>query len=209
MFTFLLIVILLPSLVLRLLNFLLGRPTQFPSDSIGFEAPLTSSAPDPELDSTNDQISCSTPNLKHVVFLSFRGETRLNFTDNLYYALNRKGILTFRDAENLRKGESIRPQLFKAIEESRFAVIVFSKNYANSTWCLDELAHIARCKKMGLKVYPVFHDITKSEVKHQTGNFGKAFAKHEKTLQDMKRVDNWRKALKEIADDSGWDLNNR
>lgn len=135
MFTFLLILILLPSLVLRLLNFLLGRPTQFPSDSIGFEAPLTSSAPDPELeheevpgpDSSNAKIFCSTLNLKYVVFLSFRGETRLNFTDNLYYALNRKGILTFRDAENLTKGESIRPQLFKAIEQSRFAVIVFSK----------------------------------------------------------------------------------
>ena len=75
--------------------------------------------------------SSSTPQWKYEVFLSFRGvDTRRGFTDHLYAALKRKGILTFRDDEELERGKSISLELLKAIEESRFAIIIFSRNYA-------------------------------------------------------------------------------
>ena len=87
--------------------------------------------------------SSSTHMWKYDVFLSFRGEdTRNNFTDHLYAALNQKGICTFRDDEKLERGKLITPVLLKAIEDSLFAIVVLSKNYASSTWCLDELAKI-------------------------------------------------------------------
>ena len=39
---------------------------------------------------------------KYDVFLSFRGvDTRKSFTDHLYAALKQRGIITFRDDENL------------------------------------------------------------------------------------------------------------
>ncbi|KAL4574275.1 hypothetical protein LXL04_021103 [Taraxacum kok-saghyz] len=77
---------------------------------------------------------------KYHVFLSFRGEdTRKTFVDHLYTALVQNGIYTYKDDETLPRGDSIGPSLMNAIEESQIAVIVFSKNYANSTWCLDEL----------------------------------------------------------------------
>ena len=61
--------------------------------------------------------SSSTHQWKYEVFLSFRSEdTRNNFTDHLYDALNRRGIITFRDEEGLKRGKSI-SNLFKAIEE--------------------------------------------------------------------------------------------
>ena len=60
--------------------------------------------------------------MRYHVFLSFRGpDTRKTFTDNLYAALVRKGIVTFRDDENIERGE--------AIEQSRIAIVVLSKNY--------------------------------------------------------------------------------
>ena len=60
------------------------------------------------------------------MFLSFRGEdTRKNFTDHLYSALDRGNINTFRDDEKLPRGEEISPQLLKSIEGSRIAIIVF------------------------------------------------------------------------------------
>ncbi|XVF77798.1 hypothetical protein PTKIN_Ptkin14bG0075300 [Pterospermum kingtungense] len=63
--------------------------------------------------------SSSISQLKYDVFLSFRGEdTRKNFTDHLYDALRRKGIVTFRDDQNLKAGEEIAPELLKAIQES-------------------------------------------------------------------------------------------
>ena len=80
--------------------------------------------------------SSSTPQWKYDVFLSFRGEdTRNSFTDHLYVALRQKGIITFRDEEKLERGKSISPELLKAIEESRFVIVILSKNYATSTWC--------------------------------------------------------------------------
>ena len=85
--------------------------------------------------------SSSAARLKYDVFLSFRGEdTRNSLADLLYDAFNQKGINAFKDDEKLGKGKTISPELSRAIEESRFAVVIFSKNYASSTWCLDELA---------------------------------------------------------------------
>lgn len=83
------------------------------------------------------------------VFISFRGEdTRNNFVDHLYAALQRAGIYTFKDDEKLQRGKSISPELVKAIQESMVAVVVFSNNYANSSWCLEELVKIIECRDL-------------------------------------------------------------
>uniref|UniRef100_A0A7N2MSZ6 ADP-ribosyl cyclase/cyclic ADP-ribose hydrolase n=1 Tax=Quercus lobata TaxID=97700 RepID=A0A7N2MSZ6_QUELO len=82
------------------------------------------------------------------VFISFRGEdTRTRFKDHLYKALKDKSIRVFRDDSDLERGKTIWEELVKVIKTSRIAVIVFSKNYANSRWCLDELVVIMDCKK--------------------------------------------------------------
>ena len=78
--------------------------------------------------------SSSTAQRKYDVFLSFKGEdTRNNFMDHLFNALKGKGIHTFRDGEELKKGKAIGPELLEAIKESKFAVIILSKDYASST----------------------------------------------------------------------------
>ncbi|RVW64063.1 Toll/interleukin-1 receptor-like protein [Vitis vinifera] len=111
------------------------------------------------------------------VFLSFRGEdTRLNFTDHLYSALTSRGIHTFRDDEGLERGGEIQPSLLKAIEESKVSIVVFSKNYAHSQWCLDELDKIM--------------------------DFGEAFARYGKVTEE--RVQRWRAALTQAGGLSGW-----
>ncbi|KAM3215710.1 TMV resistance protein N [Capsicum annuum] len=143
------------------------------------------------------------------VFLSFRGEdVRKTFVDHLYVALQQKGINTFKDDEKLDRGNSISPDLLRAIEESRIALIVFSKNYANSTWCLDELTKIMECnKRKGQIVLPVFYDIDPSTVRKQKHSYGEAFGKHEDRFNDDK-LQKWRAALEEAANLSGWDLPN-
>ncbi|KAL4595227.1 hypothetical protein ACB092_12G076200 [Castanea dentata] len=84
--------------------------------------------------STSSPSSSSTPRWKYKVFLSFRGEDTLRgFSDHLYAAMQQKDILTFRDDEELKRGKSISPELLKAIEESRFAIVIFSRNYASLT----------------------------------------------------------------------------
>ncbi|RDX60607.1 TMV resistance protein N, partial [Mucuna pruriens] len=141
------------------------------------------------------------------VFLSFTGEdTRHTFTGNLYNSLRVKGIHTFIDEEGLRRGEEITPALLKAIQNSRIAIIVFSINYASSTYCLVELVKILECcKEEGQSIYPIFYNVDPSQVKQQTGTYSEAFAKHEERLKDDNdKVKKWRKALYQAANLSGW-----
>ncbi|XP_034674451.1 disease resistance protein RPV1-like [Vitis riparia] len=138
------------------------------------------------------------------VFLSFRGEdTRFNFTDHLYNELMRRGIRAFRDDEGLERGGEIQPSLLKAIEDSMISVVVFSKNYAHSKWCLDELDKIMRSRKEERQmVLPVFYHVEPSDVRKQTGSFGEAFARYGEVTEE--RVLRWRAALTEAGSLAGW-----
>ncbi|XP_019149894.1 PREDICTED: TMV resistance protein N-like [Ipomoea nil] len=150
--------------------------------------------------------SSSTTAWLYDVFLSFRGETRRSFTDHLYENLCQAGINTFRDNEEIRKGENISVELLKAIEGSKISIVVFSKTYAQSRWCLDELVKILDCQKnLQQMVLPIFYNVDPSEVRKQTGEFGKALAQHRQRFDDQ-RVDEWKVALTTIADLSGCDL---
>ncbi|XP_024199752.2 disease resistance protein RPV1 isoform X1 [Rosa chinensis] len=164
------------------------------------EAAASSSSSSPPLSPTDDQ-----NHYRHQVFLSFRGDTRFNFTDHLYNALCDRGIETFRDADKLRRGEEISPALLKAIEESRVSIVVFSQNYASSRWCLDELVKILACRQSkGQEVKPVFYKVDPSDVRHQKGAFGDAFATLGGRYGDS--MDKWKAALKETANLFGWHL---
>ena len=156
--------------------------------------------------------SSSKPQWKYDVFLSFRGEdTRASFTDHLYVALKQRGIVTFRDEENLERGKSISPKLLKAIKESRFAIVILSRNFASSTWCLDELTKIIGCmKEKTTTVLPIFYDVDPSDVRKQTGTFAQAFSKHKESFkEDMEKVQTWRAALEDVANLKGWHLLDR
>ena len=149
---------------------------------------------------------------KYDVFLSFRGEdTRLGFTDHLYEAFIMRGIFIFRDTEKLQRGKHISQELLKAIEESKYAIIVLSTNYASSRWCLIELAKIVKCKKeTEVIVLPVFYHVDPSDVRNQNGILAEAFAKHEKdTRINTEDVQAWKAALKDVGHISGWHVHDR
>ncbi|KAH0716080.1 hypothetical protein KY284_008985 [Solanum tuberosum] len=153
------------------------------------------------------------PRWKYDVFLSFRGEdTRKTFTSHLYEGLKNRGIFTFQDDKRLEQGDSISEELLKAIEESQVALIVFSRNYATSRWCLNELVKVMECKEEenGQTVIPIFYDVDPSHVRYQSESFAEAFAKHESRYKDdvegMQKVQGWRTALTAAANLKGYDI---
>ncbi|CAL9029219.1 unnamed protein product [Prunus brigantina] len=153
--------------------------------------------------------SSSSKHWMYDVFLSFRGEdTRNNFTGHLHMALKEAGINVFIDDDELEKGEDITAELVQAILGSRISVVVFSKRYAASSWCLKELVKIMECKRtLRQMVFPIFYDVDPSDVRKQTGWFGEAFVKHEDHfLLGTDKVQRWRSALSEAATLSVWDL---
>ncbi|PPR84885.1 hypothetical protein GOBAR_AA35831 [Gossypium barbadense] len=143
---------------------------------------------------------------------SSRGEdTRNNFTDHLYDALKRSGIVTFRDDPKLEAGEEIAPELFNAIQQSWCSVIVFSETYAFSGWCLEELSEIIQQKNVnGHKVFPIFYHVDPSDLRKQKEKFEEAFAKHEERYkEDKDKIQKWRNALTQVANIKGWHLHDR
>ncbi|KAL9370055.1 hypothetical protein Peur_041254 [Populus x canadensis] len=144
------------------------------------------------------------------VFLSFRGaDSRKNFTDHLYMALKWAGIRTFRDDDEIKGGEHIGFKITKAIQESKMSLVVFSRDYASSKWCLEELLMIMKCREtIGHIVVPVFYEVDPDDVSMQTGVFAEAFASHEKNM-DNKDMEEWREALRKVADLKGPVLRDR
>lgn len=134
--------------------------------------------------------------------MSFRGEdTSKHFADHLYTALLDTGVRVFRDNEEIERGEDVMTEIEGALRESKIAIILFSKDYASSRWCLDELAIIMKLKRSrGLIVVPVFYGVDPSHVRKQNGSIRDAFGKHEEQYKDdMKRVQGWRRALEEVS----------
>jgi len=153
----------------------------------------------------NDGAMCETKS-RYEVFLSFRGEdTRHTFTCHLYHALCRKGIITFMDDGELKLGDQIGPTLLRAIEESNISIVVLSENYADSSWCLDELVKILECKEAKNQlIWPIFYKVDPSDVRHQNGSYGVAMTKHEKKFgKDSEKVLKWRSTLNAIANMTG------
>ena len=136
--------------------------------------------------STHEASYTSSNPLSYDVFLSFREvDTRKNFTDHLYTTLVTHGNHTFRD-DGLEKGGDIAVDLSRAIEESRIFIVIFSKNYAYSTWCLNDLLKIIESRKESM-VVPIFYHVPPLDVRNQLGCFDDAFTFHEKDADQKKK----------------------
>ncbi|CAJ1956752.1 unnamed protein product [Sphenostylis stenocarpa] len=165
-----------------------------------------------ESSSSSDSGTIHNQKYRYDVFLSFRGpDTRNSFVDHLYSHLSRKGIFVFKDDQKLHKGESISSQLLQAIKDSRVSIIVFSQNYASSTWCLDEMAAVADFQQQSNQtVFPVFYDVDPSDVRYQNGVYENSFVLHtEKFKEDPDKVDRWKRAMNGFANSAGWDVRNK
>ncbi|CAN6812390.1 unnamed protein product, partial [Brassica oleracea] len=147
-------------------------------------------------------------NWTHHVFPSFRGEdVRRDFFSHIQKEFQRKGITPFND-NKIKRGESIGPELIRAIRGSKIAIVLLSRNYASSKWCLDELVEIMKCREeLSQTVMAIFYKVDPSDVKKLTGEFGKVFRKTcaGKTKEDIER---WRQALAKVATVAGYHSSN-
>nr|AXU93611.1 RPP4/RPP5-like protein [Arabidopsis thaliana] len=152
--------------------------------------------------------SSSPSSRRYDVFPSFSGvDVRKTFLSHLIEALDRRSINTFMD-HGIERSCIIADELISAIREARISIVIFSENYASSTWCLNELVEIHKCYEKGDQmVIPVFYGVDPSEVRKQIGKFGDVFKKTcEDKLEDHKQK--WVKALTDISNLAGEDLRN-
>ncbi|XP_030497361.2 disease resistance protein RPV1 isoform X1 [Cannabis sativa] len=150
------------------------------------------------------------------VFLNFRGEdtasnnNHFHFTSHLYTALDQKKIKPSLSIDHQKRFEGIiddvSATVIDAIQNAKVSIIIFSKNYASSSWCLNELVHIMKChKELNQIVLPIFYEVDPSHIRKQGGDFTEAFRKYEQEFNDrLDMVAKWRTALTMAANLSGW-----
>eukprot|EP01018_Ginkgo_biloba_P008335 Gb_08632 [translate_table: standard] len=145
-------------------------------------------------------------NKKYHVFLSFRGpDVRKTLVDHLFESLSTAGVHVFVDNERLEKGKIIGLSLKEAIEDTVIHIPIFSKNYAQSTWCLDEVTQM--CASNGL-VIPLFYDVQPSDVRYpRKGEYAQAFDKHYRERRYTEdTISAWISALHQVSSLSGWTM---
>ncbi|KAL1225326.1 Disease resistance protein RML1B [Cardamine amara subsp. amara] len=147
--------------------------------------------------------SSSTRTSRYRVFASFHGpDVRKTFLSHLRKQFNYNGITMFDD-QGIERSLMIAPVLTRAIRESKISIVLLSKNYASSSWCLDELLDILKCKgDMGQTVMTVFYGVDPSDVRKQTGEFGIAFNETcaGKTEEERRK---WSQALNDVGNIAG------
>ncbi|XP_010445820.1 PREDICTED: protein PHLOEM PROTEIN 2-LIKE A5-like [Camelina sativa] len=141
----------------------------------------------------------------HQVFVNFRGaELRHNFISHLEPALKTVGINVFVD-NNEKRGEDL-TALFRRIEESKIALVVFSRRYMESIWCLNELVKIKeRADEKKLLVIPIFFKVKPTELK---GLLDEACESHG-ILHKAHILNKWKVALECIKSKTGFPLKDK
>nr|AHG28998.1 NBS-LRR protein [Cicer arietinum] len=108
------------------------------------------------------------------------------------------------DDDDLQKGDEITPSLINSIQNSVMAIVVLSKNYASSSFCLQELSHILdSIKGKGRLVLPVFYKVDPSDVRKLKGTYGEAMDTNE-----TKSNHKWKMCLHQVSNLSGFHYKN-
>lgn len=135
------------------------------------------------------------------------------FASHLYRRLLLHGFRVFLDIQEMEEGESLTCQIQGAIRSASVHVAIFSPRYAESKWCLDELIFMLESKA---PIIPVFYGVKPAELRW-TGSRHGVYAEslynlekkktHEDKLRyDSNTIEKWRKALCDVAEISGFDL---
>ncbi|PPD77058.1 hypothetical protein GOBAR_DD26015 [Gossypium barbadense] len=96
------------------------------------------------------------------VFINHRGiDTKRTIAGLLHDHLFRLGLRPFLDSRNMKPGDRLFGKIKPAIGDCKLGVAIFSPNYCESYFCLQELALLMENKK---RVIPIFCDVKPSQL---------------------------------------------
>jgi hypothetical protein len=99
------------------------------------------------------------------VFISHASEDKQEVVRPLAHALREQGLVVWYDEFELKIGDSLRRKIDKGLANSRFGIVVLSKDFIKKGWTNYELDGIITKANTGEQVVlPIWHNITKKEV---------------------------------------------
>ncbi|CAN1802656.1 Disease resistance-like protein DSC1 [Linum perenne] len=158
----------------------------------------------PSTDASSPPLPPYTGTWEYDCFVCFRGEVRRSFICHLTGYLEQHGVRVFMD-EMLKKTEDI-DELLTILKRSAMSVVVFSEKFADSIWCLDEVAVIADLmSRKGHRVLPVFYSSTPEDVtndsKDETRRYSYIIDENHKLEKENR--DRYIEVLKKVANKAG------
>lgn len=125
---------------------------------------------------------------RYDVFISHSNADKIGFVELLADRLRRAGIRVWYDDFVVEWGDSISSSIARGLAESRYGIVVLSRNFLAGRWSLHELRGLwQREIHEGKTILPILHDITREEVS--------AF---DPSLADMRALDTSKHDLEQI-----------
>jgi hypothetical protein len=104
-------------------------------------------------------------NKEYDVFISHASEDKDEIVRPLAHALQREGLSVWYDEFELKIGDSLRRKIDKGLANSKFGIVVLSKEFIRKGWTNYELDGIITKAVTGEQIIlPIWHNITKKEV---------------------------------------------
>lgn len=104
-------------------------------------------------------------NKEYDVFISHASEDKDEIVRPLAHALQREGLTVWYDEFELKIGDSLRRKIDKGLANSKFGIVVLSKEFIRKGWTNYELDGIITKAVTGEQIIlPIWHNITKKEV---------------------------------------------
>ena len=102
---------------------------------------------------------------KYDVFISHASEDKEEVVRPLVNALQKEGLTVWYDEFEMKIGDSLRRKIDKGLVNSKFGIVVLSKDFIKKGWTNYELDGIISKAITGEQVVlPIWHNITKKEV---------------------------------------------
>ncbi|KAH9288621.1 hypothetical protein KI387_032738 [Taxus chinensis] len=139
------------------------------------------------------------------VFINHRGpDVKQTLALQLYNSLEELGFQAFLDSSEMELGDSFPFAIRNAICSATVHIAIFSKRYAESAWCLHELALMLQTKT---KIIPVFYGVKPSDLRFiEKGVYANAFARYRENGRFLDKLEEWKIALRSVSFYNGYEF---
>ncbi len=130
-------------------------------------------------------------NLEFDLFISHASEVKIEFVEPLANELKRMGLKVWYDKAFIGNGDSLRQKIDYGISASKYAVIVFSKNYFRNRWTTAELdAIFSQERSLGKRIIPIIYDVNIKYISENTPLLSAKLAieKKNKTINEIAQI---------------------
>ncbi|XP_059076036.1 disease resistance protein RUN1-like [Cryptomeria japonica] len=140
-------------------------------------------------------------------FISCRGpDVTETLAKQLYELLQARGCRVFLECEEKEWGASIPFAIRDGICSSAVHIPIFSKAYAESSWCLEEL--VLMLEQFDALFIPVFYDAEPWElrrIENKDSAYAAAFSGYESRGWKLDKLEEWKTALVSASEFSGYE----